>query len=99
MGYEEGSTDIHPSSYDRPALTDVRVTVSGLEYVHVEAGADYRLFGNLAVGAFATMTVAHYSQETITRAEPGSPPPASIPGGNTHEWIMFGVRSSYLWGL
>lgn len=99
MGYEEGSTHIHPSNDESASLSDVRVTVSGLEYAHLEAGADYRLFGNLAVGAFATMTVAHYSHETITRAEPGSPPPTSIPGRSVHEWMLLGVRLSYLWEL
>jgi hypothetical protein len=99
MGYEEGSTDIHPSDYESPPLGEVRVTVSGFEYVHLEAGVDYRLFGNFAVGAFAAMTVAHYSHETITRSGQGSPSTMSIPGHNTHEWILFGMRSSYLWGL
>jgi hypothetical protein len=73
----------------------VELTLKGLEFAHLMAGGDYRLWPNVRVGAFAALTFAQFSTLETPFAEDGTFGPTrtvDLPKA-LHEWLQFGVRS------
>jgi hypothetical protein len=101
MGYEKMSLDGY--FYDgMGGRTESHWTASGLEFVNLDAGADFRMLSAFAIGAYVTVTVAHYSHQTQFYPIAGQRSPGGgrtdVSGDAIHEWIMFGLRLSYLFG-
>jgi hypothetical protein len=93
-----------PSIHCRDSVTGGQTeshwTASGFEFLHAEAGSDYRVARNLSIGPFFSVSVAHYSSQTNWYPAAGQRSLYSatfdIPNSAIHEWIMFGLRVSHL---
>jgi outer membrane protein len=100
LGYEKMSFDAHIAVNELTPSQDVHATASGIEFLHLDAACDYRLAANLFIGPFISVSVARYLNEELTFPESGQRLPfvrsVDIPNSAIHEWIMLGLRASYL---
>jgi outer membrane protein len=105
MGWESMSHTLSRGDPSVPPGTiEVHSRASGLEYLHVDAGCSFRLFRGLSLGPFVALTVAHYSEESRHRPpsyleQTGFSAKFDVPSNAIHEWIMFGLKISYLFRL
>jgi outer membrane protein W len=63
--------------------------VSGLEFLNIQAGADYKVMPNLGVGPFVNFSLGQYSSATQNGQS------ADIQNKAMHEWLIIGVRGAY----
>lgn len=64
-------------------------SLSGLEFVNLQVGADYKVMPNLGVGPFAQFSLGQYSSQTIGNQS------GDIQNKAMHEWLVLGVRGAY----
>jgi hypothetical protein len=92
MGYESVSGS--------EGFTGNSISFSGFQFCNLQAGADYYLH-HLAIGPFASLSVAQYSSATLTVLASGSggtgtgSTVSDIKGQALHEWLTIGLRATY----
>lgn len=75
--------------------TDFSLTLRGVMFGVVQAGADYHLLPALAVGPYVSLSVGRYDFQSTSGTIGGVPPDGGnmmVPDRAAHEWLMFGVR-------
>jgi hypothetical protein len=61
----------------------------GFEFVTLQAGGDFRVAPQFALGPFVSFSVAEYSSASINGAS------EDIQNTAVHEWLQFGVRGTF----
>jgi hypothetical protein len=69
----------------------------GFEFGNAQVGADYRISPVFGVGPFVTFTVAQFSDASGTLN--GQTQSAGITNKGIHEWLIFGLRGVFDFGL
>ncbi len=85
LGYEAFHFSVSPG----PGTLDLQ----GMEFAHLDAGVDVRLWRALRLGPFATFTVGRY--DTGNLGVDGSSVSGPIGNKAIHEWLRFGLRLRY----
>ena len=72
-------------------------TVSGIEFVNLQAGADYRLSGNSVVGPFASFSLGRFDNIStkVTTGNNTATTEGDINNTAMHEWLLIGVRGAF----
>jgi outer membrane protein W len=72
-------------------------TVSGFEFLNVQAGGDYRLSGNSVIGPFASFSLGRFDNFSTKLTTGGTTTTTSGDINNTamHEWLLIGVRGAF----
>jgi len=87
VGYEIASAT-------RSALgQELTVTVKGFEFVNLQAGADFKVADNVAIGPFVSFSLGQYSSQSVDPEIPGLGD--DIPNKAIHEWLTLGVKGSF----
>jgi outer membrane protein W len=70
------------------------VSLSGFQFVNLQAGADYKVTPDLGIGPFVAFSLGQFSGCSFGGAvnAAGS---CSIPQQAMHEWLTFGIRGAY----
>jgi hypothetical protein len=71
----------------------LKLTYRGLEYLDLQAGADYPVTSKLKVGPFASFALGRYTNLKVE--SPLGNSTGSVPSPTTHSWLTFGVRGSW----
>jgi hypothetical protein len=79
--------------YEILSESNSELSAKGLEYVNLQAGADYRLNGNLGLGPVIQFGLGSYGSASVKGTD--------VPGfkSATHEFLTIGVRGIYDIGL
>jgi hypothetical protein len=84
VGYEWMSVDVTGGG---ATFTE---SASGLEFLTLQGGADYRLAPQFTLGPFASFSIARYG--TVSDSINGS---GNIDNPAVHEWLQLGVRGNF----
>jgi opacity protein-like surface antigen len=87
IGYEIASAKISAGG------ADFKTTYSGLEFVNLQVGGDFKVAPNLAVGPFVALSVAQYSKASTDPELPGAN--SDIQDKAIHEWLTIGLRGTF----
>ena len=88
VGYEIASVNL--SSGGQSAGT----SFSGLQFVNLQVGGDYKIMPNLGVGPFVMFSLGEYSGCSYSGGAAGGTS-CSIASTAMHEWLTFGIRGAY----
>jgi hypothetical protein len=83
IGYEIGNSSASAGGQS------VSGSVSGFEFLNVQAGGDYKVTPAFGIGPFIGMTFGQYANESINGTS------GSIQNTALHEWFYLGVRGVY----
>lgn len=74
---------------------ETKGSYSGMEYVNLQAGADFKVSPTVGIGPFLSFSLGQYGSATIESG--GSSVSDDIPSDLTamHEWLTFGVRGAF----
>ena len=72
---------------------DLTVTVKGFEFANLQAGVDFKVADNVAVGPFVSFSLGQYSSQSVDPEIPGLSD--DIPNKAIHEWLTLGVKGSF----
>lgn len=65
----------------------------GIEFANLQGGADFELSPGLAVGPFATLSIAQYSVSVFASDQPTFT--TEIDDASTHYWFVAGARAAF----
>jgi outer membrane protein W len=68
-------------------------SLKGFEFVNLQAGADFKVANNVAVGPFVSFSLGQYSSFSVDPEVPGLTD--DIPNKSMHEWLTLGVKGSF----
>lgn len=88
VGYEIGSFSASANGQD------AGVSFSGLEFLNIQGGADYKVMPNLGVGPFAMFSLGQYGSCSFSGAL-SSQGDCKIDKTAMHEWLTIGIRGAY----
>jgi hypothetical protein len=72
-------------------------SLSGWDFVTIQAGGDYHLMPALAIGPFVNFSLGQYGNQSATVA--GNSQSQSINQTAMHEWLTIGIRGVYDIGI
>jgi opacity protein-like surface antigen len=72
---------------------EFKATYSGLEFVNLQVGGDYKVSPQLAVGPFVALSIAQYSSYKTDPELPGAD--STIKDKAIHEWLTIGVKGTF----
>ena len=75
----------------------LQVSLSGVEFLNLQGGADFRVWRGLSVGPFLEVSLGEYGSLEVK--SPLGNSSGGIPDRALHSWISFGVRGTYLFDL
>jgi hypothetical protein len=67
--------------------------VTGLDFVTLMLGGDFKAMGNLGIGPWVGLTLGQYNDISVN--SPTTNSSQSIPQTALHEWITLGLRAAY----
>jgi hypothetical protein len=67
---------------------------SGFEFIDLQGGLDFKVITNLDIGPFLSLSFAQY--DNTSNDGPAGSNSQSIQNKALHEWLMFGVRGTYV---
>jgi hypothetical protein len=70
---------------------EASLTARGFEFVTLQAGGDYRMSPNFALGPFVSFSLAQYASGTV-EVPGGTSVTMDITDKKLHEWLQLGVR-------
>lgn len=79
----------------------IDVTFKGWEFVHLTAGADYRISPLFRVGPFVSLSFGQYQSfdtnldQTTTPPSAGTNRTVDIQNKALHEWLQFGIKGTF----
>jgi hypothetical protein len=66
---------------------------NGIQFLNLQAGADYKVMPNLGIGPFIIFGLGQYSSWSFSG--PNLPPGRSVQETALHGWLTFGLRGAY----
>jgi hypothetical protein len=88
IGYESASMTAKAGGQE------AKTSYSGLEFLNLQAGLDYKLSPAFGVGPFLSFSLGQYSSYDVTVPGMGKLS-GSIPEKAMHEWLTIGVRGAF----
>ena len=67
--------------------------LSGLEFINLQVGGDFRLSSNLSLGPFVAFTVNQFSRASVSLG--GGSNPIDLTNKAIHDWMIVGVRGVF----
>ncbi len=90
FGYEKGSLEASGAG------AKMTIDYSGFEFLNLQIGGDYRVSESFALGPYAQLSVAQYSNAKISNnIDPSLNVDGSISDKAIHQWLSFGVRGKF----
>jgi len=87
IGYEFASASLSSGG------TEFSATYKGLEFLNLQAGADFKVANNIGIGPFASFSLGQYSSRSTDPEIPGASD--DIEEKAMHEWLVIGVHGAF----
>ncbi len=87
IGYEWASQSVSAGG------VDVSQTVKGLEFLNLQAGADFKVANNVGIGPFASFSLGQYS--SFSGESPLGDTEGDFDEKAMHEWLVLGVHGAF----
>jgi hypothetical protein len=69
------------------------VGFSGIQFLNLQAGGDFKVLPNFGIGPFVMMSIDEYSN--CSESGQGGGGSCTIQSKAVHEWLTIGVRGAY----